>query len=1393
MDNKTSPTNGFKKSMGVLFAALLVFGAVAGVLAYLPKANAQAVLITTSSNTFFGNGFVQVIINDPAKNSQSTAQETTAVTVRVKDDTGATRTTSTTLAAREIGENSGQFEFFITTSNNDPAAARSILADTTPTAADVAVFRANNPAPTGNTHDDVKDSGAKPANNWKFEIEYAGQIKVVNFASTSATFNLDRTTAGSANIVRLIINDQDANIDPTTADRIQGVATATTLFADVDNSRTVNTGDIALVTGSFTPGVADIDETGPNTNVFEFSITQGTVTTTSVVTYRFTDFDVYTPFIGTADTAVTSRNIFAAAATSSTTDRTLTLKNSDGTLTPVSSVTFGSEIPITVTDSDRNLDSRVANTVNGGSGSVAVGYTTTGATVTTTGASTGTVTMVQTLTFGSDPGTIRVTTGAVTGTGTGGGFAISGITAAVTAPAPTTRTVTLTISFTTTGAATDVAVGTIPVITSSAVAMTGNPASGGAPVIAGSGGAMAGAGNVQTIVSTGLTGLGQTPSGVIAYVDSDNGDVAAITVKEADTEAGRNSGVFAADLNNGQLQVSFVTGQSGVVGANAVLEMRPADVSGNVDIVIQYIDPAKEDGTAGLTSTIRTTVSHTAGILSFDVAKAGPTDKVNLRLNDNDLNNNPGAKEAYTFTLPATGGANTVPIAGGGTGADIAEFEFRIKGSLTDDSETTQTVTLIETDINSGVFTGTLDISKIDSAAGGVTLNDGDRIELIYKDKHESPVAESTASLTIGKPSTGITVDKTSVPLPLSAAQTGGSADSIKVRLTVTDPSRNTNSGVQETISSTISTSTSPGAGIVGVSATRSDSTTAVTVVTTSTGSTAELMVPSFTLTETTPSSGVFSGQITIARNPGSTATTATIDSNLNNAKVRFAYAGNTVTVTLRPTDAVITTNVSVVRNGDVLVVTVNDADRNIDPETKDTLSGLTIATQNDVITTTGTLTTTLEETGKDTGVFQKNVTIGTDIRVTSTTGTTVTQARELKITFTDRIASDVQNGVSRELVLKVGTSTGTINVTPEVIGPGTKFSILVKDADLNVNPQGVDTVASTVEYLELTTDRSNFPLTRPAAKETGPNSGEFKTTVKLAPKTTAATVAPVVTGGTTNAITRFEVLPGDLISIKYIDAKDSSGNKVTASKVVKVVSVDPEMKADKASYAVGETIVLTIADADANVDGDTIDSARITVTSPQDPVGYQVSGIETQANSGVFTFTITTTTGVSAGSITVANGGTVSLKYTDTYPADYADRVKQVVDPSKDFVLTVPIGAGTDNRSTTPSAPALKDAQGNAVSQVLAGQQVVLSTTVKNNEAGATSYAAIVEVRDSNGITVYLNWQTGTLQANGETGIGLSWTPDAPGTYTARVFVLSDLTNPRILSETVTSNINVS
>jgi plastocyanin len=69
----------------------------------------------------------------------------------------------------------------------------------------------------------------------------------------------------------------------------------------------------------------------------------------------------------------------------------------------------------------------------------------------------------------------------------------------------------------------------------------------------------------------------------------------------------------------------------------------------------------------------------------------------------------------------------------------------------------------------------------------------------------------------------------------------------------------------------------------------------------------------------------------------------------------------------------------------------------------------------------------------------------------------------------------------------------------------------------------------------------------------------------------------------------------------------------------------------------------------------------------------------------------------------------------------------------------------------------------------------------------------AIVEVRNSNGITEQLGWQPGDFERQGESGeIGVSWVPVNSGNYQLRVFAISSFEHPAVLSPVATSDVTV-
>ena len=547
---------------------------------------------------------------------------------------------------------------------------------------------------------------------------------------------------------------------------------------------------------------------------------------------------------------------------------------------------------------------------------------------------------------------------------------------------------------------------------------------------------------------------------------------------------------------------------------------------------------------------------------------------------------------------------------------------------------------------------------------------------------------------------------------------------------------------------------------------------------------------------------------------PGPNWNINTSPSTLNGAKIQFQYKSGATTVTtsvlLKSYDASVTVSSANIHNGDTIKVTVNDQNMNRDPYN----AGQTSITLRLVGAPTGVTPTTptftdVTETGPGTGVFTKTLVVGKDFKISDTSGNSATT---VEVHYTNEIASDSSTLVDREIDMTIGYTTGVLNITPALAGPGTKLYIAVNDPDLSSNPTGTITVggAGTTQYLRITSNRTGANvITGLQGLETRAGSGVFLTTLQLH-SLGAGNGNSCPTAGTdqncfnlaTNANTyngTGAVLPGDLLSIAYTDQKDASGNKVVISKVVQIKSWDPVFNASATSLNPGDTLTLNITDPDRITDPTVIDTFNLRATSDSDPVGANIQAIETAAGSGVFTAQIPTSTSVSTGSVSVKSGDTLTIKYNDLFPADYAARVQNLNNPSKDFYFTIPIGVGTGPgglgvNSTTPQTPMAQTLTGQTITSIHVGDQPNFVTHVQNNGNTALQFTAIISITDSNGVTVANIISSGSVQPNALSGaVGGSYTFDTPGTYTVKTFIVSDLNNPVVLSSPTQADFTVS
>lgn len=84
----------------------------------------------------------------------------------------------------------------------------------------------------------------------------------------------------------------------------------------------------------------------------------------------------------------------------------------------------------------------------------------------------------------------------------------------------------------------------------------------------------------------------------------------------------------------------------------------------------------------------------------------------------------------------------------------------------------------------------------------------------------------------------------------------------------------------------------------------------------------------------------------------------------------------------------------------------------------------------------------------------------------------------------------------------------------------------------------------------------------------------------------------------------------------------------------------------------------------------------------------------------------------------------------------------------------------------------------------IQAGKLIKVKSEVANNTPGTLTFAYIVQIKDSNNVTVQLSWMDGIKVAPKEKIEAMqSWVPEKPGEYTVDIFVWQSIANPDPMS----------
>ena len=725
---------------------------------------------------------------------------------------------------------------------------------------------------------------------------------------------------------------------------------------------------------------------------------------------------------------------------------------------------------------------------------------------------------------------------------------------------------------------------------------------------------------------------------------------------------------------------------------------------------------------------------------------------------------------------------------------------------------------ITETDKDTGIWELTVTLASLRTSldvrggTGPLGLTAGDKLVVSVKDQFDATTTNIT--ITIGGTVGTLAWDRTDFPITVDHASTGIARNQSRVNatITLTDSDKNTNANAKD--NATLRLRVLNGTGKV-VGNTRGGSTISI-----ASAALGYLSWYNVTAQETGVDTGVFTFKMGINwgnanadiptimnyskptqsyyaldtmkdmiggsicaewQDGAATSNITTAHSGAGVITGNAAKKGVSSCIDIKAHDATISANITTGKLGDVLEITATEPDYNRDVGVKDKLYMLVIGTNkqdkpSETDTAQYNLTVALTETGVNTGIFAKNITLEPG---KSPFASTLAANSYLRFRIRDNATSNSfysGAGLARASAthaVTVTSTTTTLSLTPgDASGPDGKVYIKLTDPDL------MTTAASSMQMTKIVSNGTD-DVEKPYASNGTTSTGTYWFAVTLARST----------GSPTNEDGTLHVNGTDIVYFYYTDTKDADGVIQVISATLNIKTEAGAVSLDKVNYLVAEFATITVTDLDANTSPDTKQSITVKASTESWEVGTTITLQETGADTDVFTGQvelIATTKGVPSGAqVSAAVGDTLTIKYTDT-----------LCDDSKKCYIyaTAKVGQALSKTEQVPAGdPEVVDTSGNLITSPNVGDILIIQASITNDDDVAHTVTFLVQIKNANGEIVNLGWVRDIELAVDESQTpGMSWLPDSAGTYTAEVYVWDSLTSAVALSPVKSTSFTV-
>jgi hypothetical protein len=840
--------------------------------------------------------------------------------------------------------------------------------------------------------------------------------------------------------------------------------------------------------------------------------------------------------------------------------------------------------------------------------------------------------------------------------------------------------------------------------------------------------------------------------------------------------------------------------------------------------------------------------SH-SGVVTFDNDNYKIADTVVVTLDDQDLNTDSELVDVYITSTSDHVGENasdsTVYVLDitfndvlwqSGTDAQSSSY-----AGSPDDGLEASGFTLVETDIASGLFTGSFQVPSTyyDSARQTSTAKThtttGTDIEVNYNDHRDASgeTIEVGAGASINANTGSVAFDRTVYPVPWGNVTAAGAAGEERFQLHSSASNLNGGSYENALAQGDVNVHVRVSDADYDVSAFGEDKISDTTVVLKiERGSANETIMTfgnsTYPILETSPTSGVFEydHKITFTDGPTTDCPAAFVStgcvlqgdiltvtySDINDASGQAQTVTDSATFDLR--NGVLQSDKSVYLIGSDMILTLIEPDFDLDNDGAESYTLDLIEWDSDAAETSmgpkglngigansahlafDPEPSKLRETGDSTGIFQVVIEIPDTLN-----SELLDRGEKIDLEYTDwgPAGADYVGQEDEDIGLTVYTSNfgATIELDQKVYTWTDKVYITIVAPDHNFDSNLVDEIGNTANDPIKVSTRGN-QLDTYKLVESGADTGIFIGEVTLTGFTfdadgdsstgtngndVIATVGGSDGTGPTEGLLGTSDNDGLTVSFEFSEDETVVGSALIRWNIGEVQWLE-------ASYPASGTGVVRIIDADMNLNPEAIDNFAVDAWSDSDAGGIDLTVTETNEATGIFEGTVffTTANDSSGHRLRVAEGDTVTAEYEDnTLPEPYttADEL--------DITATTLIGTIVPPLERAPAANLRTvDAFGNSLNSVSVDQQVQISADLANGQDREQSFAYLVQIQDGDGVTVSLAWITGSLSSGQSFSPALSWIPTESGSYTATAFVWESVDNPTALSPPVSTTISV-